>query len=747
MCPMCKKELESAEMLQAHFQSDHESTKNFNNAAHCMKCKTEFKTLFNRPHECTVCAKIVCHTCSPHRWHVSCIPSHRNVNSKTMVRVCLDCVEATKKLHSLIEQGHSKDARKCFRENCTISFLNRSSAFADENNGRDQLTPLHLAAKSESVSTMKWLIEQHSCNPNVQSADKITPLEILIQKSNLDATLYLFSKGAQVEAVQLEKPLRKMLIKTMDRVFLLDPSTHMLKSKQVETRKDSRSSESEERNKNCPICENMFGMFRHSHPCCACGRNVCGSCSPNRWHESCLPADRNFNNKTYIRICKDCQDITKQFHEAIVNGDCKIVREMFREHSHRLYLSSCSAFIGENPKKQMFTPLHGAASSGSIEMLSFIVEENSCIMDIRTKCAGGSTPLETAAACGHFNAVMYLYKKGGDLNSIRSVRLVKCLLRAALKRLLMLMMTEDELKKIRSKMKNKMLEKSEMKKKKLPPAVPKVKPVDFMKKKKEEEEEKDGKKEKHAVKKKPPPLPIFRKKTEKVENVDTTLSSNIEPAKENEDEMTTNSTDKTEMKQVRRETIPPILPIATKKFEEEEEEDDDENEKHDPFESQFSKSSAISSLGSMFMGEDIENNDSLFDMFDDLTPDVPSTRQLTPTSNNEPTRHRILRHHKSSSLPDPCVVCGSNQDTFDCPRVDCVDKTLGRLSLTFCYACTRSCAICGEKIGRQSCTAFTRSEIEELEEASGKGEKAWSSLSLFCSEACVENFAHGCGDE
>ena len=141
----------------------------------------------------------------------------------------------------------------------------------------------------------------------------------------------------------------------------------------------------------------------------------------------------------------------------------------------------------------------------------------------------------------------------------------------------------------------------------------------------------------------------------------------------------------------------------------------------------------------MFIGEDIEADD-MFDMFDDLTPDVPSARHLTPL---QPSRR--LKSH-SSSMPDACDVCGSNQDTFDAPRVDCVDKTLGRLSLTFCFACTRSCANCSQKIGRKQCTAFT-STIEDLEDASGKGPSVWSSLSLFCSEDCMKKFSEDDGDD
>ena len=118
----------------------------------------------------------------------------------------------------------------------------------------------------------------------------------------------------------------------------------------------------------------------------------------------------------------------------------------------------------------------------------------------------------------------------------------------------------------------------------------------------------------------------------------------------------------------------------------------------------------------------------------------------TPTSKEPPSRRIRLARHHSSSMPDPCDVCGSNQDTFDALRVDCVDRTLGRLSLTFCFGCTRFCQTCNQKIGRQHCTAFT-SRIEDLEDASGKGAVVWNSLSLFCSEDCMKKFScDGDGD-
>ena len=694
VCPACKTSLASAELLQAHFQSQCGKVKESEEVERCQRCKSEFGTLIRRPHECTVCAKIVCHKCSPNRWHVSCIPAHRNVNSKTMCRVCLDCEESTKKLHDLILRGQTQEARECFRENCTTTFLNRSSAFADETKGKDKMTPLHLAARSGKVEIMKWLVEEHGCDPKVMSvAEKITPLEIVIEQSNLDAVLYLFAKGARVEVVRPEKSLRKMLIDTMDRVFLLDISTQMRNAKQVATASTPTCND-EEDEKKCPICSNTFGIFRRSHTCCACSRMVCGKCSPHRWHEMCLPADRNVNNKTYVRICSECHETTKQFHQAIVSGDCDQARKLYGENSHKLYLSSRSAFIGDNPKKQMFTPLHGAASSGSVEMLSFIVEENSCFQDIRTKCGGGSTPLETAAACGHFRACMYLYKKGGDLNSIRSVRLVKCLLRAALKRLLMLMMSESELRRIRSRKaeKKKKEEKSQLpkEKKKLPPTIPKGRLRHLMKKKDETETEKKKTKKKVL----PPPLP---------------------PKKSDE-----KASKEEEFSQEEEESIPSPLPIATTN---KVDCDDD-----DPFESNHK------SMASMFIGEDIEDDDMFFDMFDDLTPDAPAER----TS-------RRLKHHHSSSMPDACMCCGSNQDTFDAPRVDCVDKTLGRLSIIICFACTRSCANCSQKIGRKQCTAFT-STIEDVEDVVGKGPSVWNSISLFCSEECMKKFSEDDGD-
>ncbi len=735
VCPVCKIKCKSSVLLQAHFQEIHMKDLNEereDNAEKCEKCNIEFGALMNRKHECTVCAKIVCHKCSPQRWHVSCIPAHRNVNSKKMVRVCKDCVSVTRKLHEYISEGETEKARQCFREHSSIVFLNHTSPFADDSNGTKQLTPLHVAARSGCVETIQWLIEQHGCDPKCQSGvDKITALEIAIENQDLDAALFLFSKGACVESVRPENALRKMLAETMDRVFLLDPSTH-LQTKRIEPN-ISKDSTMECDEKRCNICINAFGMFRSGHECCACTRMVCGTCAPNRWHESCVPKDQNFNNKKYVRICMECHRITEKFHNAICEADTTTARNLLREHSNKLFLSCRSAFIGDNPSKQRFTPLHGAASSGSIEMLSFIVDENGCLMDIRTKCAGGSTPLETAAQCGHFNSVMYLYKKGGNLRSIRSVRLVKCLLRNALKRLLMLMRSEIELKIVKE---NKISSSDhQMKKKKQPPAIPKIRPADFVKKKKnnaktspppitkvaKKKNVKSGSSEiidevvktKHTscmMKKKPPPLPkIVGSRTNKLKE--------LEEREEKEEEKLPS--------RLAPQTIPPVLNIRSKN---DILESSMTTTSDDPFSSCLSN---ISQIGSMFLGELVDDG---FDMFDDLTPDVPSTRLKSPM--NDASSRVILRHRKSSSLPDPCDVCGSNQDTFDAPKIDCVDSSLGRMSLTFCFHCERKCLNCSKVIGRENLTAYT-SKVEELEKASGKGKKTWNTLYLFCSEECM----------
>lgn len=127
--------------------------------------------------------------------------------------------------------------------------------------------------------------------------------------------------------------------------------------------------------------------------------------------------------------------MTGVLHDAIRRGDVDTAKDIYEKNRTKLFLSCCSNFIGPKPKTQCFYPIHAAASArrGGVPMLRWLVEEHNC--DVHVLCSDGSSPMETAAACGQIESVMYLFGKGASLESIRPERLVRYALSEALERM------------------------------------------------------------------------------------------------------------------------------------------------------------------------------------------------------------------------------------------------------------------------------------------------------------------------
>lgn len=241
-----------------------------------------------RPHECTVCADVVCNDCSPHRWHKSCIPDHRNVNDKTMVRVCSKCHAFNQDIHMAISEGNLKYARSSFREHCEHVFLSRSSAYASsklggidspDDHGRHKWTPLHLAAASNSLETVRWLVEDHRCPLDSKCDDEgeYTPLSLAAKLGRFNIVFYLARRGASCEAIRETRVLRNLLRAAMDQAFLFEQPTTTTAASNVDRRSNEKNEETcldEKKNAACVHCDRAFGLFRRQYRCDVCASPV-----------------------------------------------------------------------------------------------------------------------------------------------------------------------------------------------------------------------------------------------------------------------------------------------------------------------------------------------------------------------------------------------------------------------------------------------------------------------------------------
>ncbi|MBF0316286.1 MAG: ankyrin repeat domain-containing protein [Oligoflexia bacterium] len=76
-------------------------------------------------------------------------------------------------------------------------------------------------------------------------------------------------------------------------------------------------------------------------------------------------------------------------------------------------LKEKGADLNQKDSVSGWTPLHGAAYTGQLDVVEYLVSEGA---DINTIHANGVTPLNSAAYAGHLNVVKHLMNKGADMN-------------------------------------------------------------------------------------------------------------------------------------------------------------------------------------------------------------------------------------------------------------------------------------------------------------------------------------------
>ncbi|CAN0093409.1 unnamed protein product, partial [Phaeothamnion confervicola] len=124
----------------------------------------------------------------------------------------------------------------------------------------------------------------------------------------------------------------------------------------------------------CSVCRGHYGLLtRRRHHCRNCGRYVCSNCSDRQWPAAMLPftymADKNDRK---ARVCDTCHVSMEDFRSALLRGDEVAARTLYSRGCINL---RCPYTIYDNE-----LPLHCAAKSGSIPLLSWLLEDRHCPM-------------------------------------------------------------------------------------------------------------------------------------------------------------------------------------------------------------------------------------------------------------------------------------------------------------------------------------------------------------------------------
>ena len=246
-----------------------------------------------------------------------------------------------------------------------ISLFLKHGASPNIMNERGQ-TPIHLFLHNKVLrrhhmyhQMLHWMM-CHGGNPNVQSLNGCTPLHLAIYHQDLESSLQLLDKGAQLHFIW-KKPSRwsqHWSDKASNEVCCLDMVEddewryHMFSAINEEQKwAQSRA--------NCMLCKKKFGPFGigRQHHCRHCGSVICASCSPNQLGNAYFPSSFlsiHSMKQSVHRVCIMCEKIL-----VSRNYECSIMgREVFAIHNENdediSFLETDSTFDGPENLSSIF---------------------------------------------------------------------------------------------------------------------------------------------------------------------------------------------------------------------------------------------------------------------------------------------------------------------------------------------------------------------------------------------------------
>lgn len=144
----------------------------------------------------------------------------------------------------------------------------------------------------------------------------------------------------------------------------------------------------------CHICSSRFALLRRPSHCRNCGVVVCKECSVS-WPSKMIPDTYNIKKENSVNICRSCDWLSSNFRLALLQGSQDRAVALHAAGNINLH-----APFG-NVKGELLYPVHCAVLGGSLSLLKWLVDENSCpIKSLRvsgSRESGGSyTPVVTS---------------------------------------------------------------------------------------------------------------------------------------------------------------------------------------------------------------------------------------------------------------------------------------------------------------------------------------------------------------
>lgn len=132
-------------------------------------------------------------------------------------------------------------------------------------------------------------------------------------------------------------------------------------------------------NPSCEMCDSKFSMFRRPSHCRNCGICICNNCSVN-WTKANMPDTYNMKNENYVKVCRSCNTLSKQFKDALLSANYEHAQVLYNTGNINLRCPFMKAKGGE-----AMLPIHCAAEGGSLILLKWLVDVHFCpIKRIRT---------------------------------------------------------------------------------------------------------------------------------------------------------------------------------------------------------------------------------------------------------------------------------------------------------------------------------------------------------------------------
>ncbi|GAX25275.1 hypothetical protein FisN_5Lh359 [Fistulifera solaris] len=126
-----------------------------------------------------------------------------------------------------------------------------------------------------------------------------------------------------------------------------------------------------EKGPHCHICNSKFALLRRPCHCRNCGVVVCKECSVN-WPSKMIPDTYNIKKESSVNVCGSCDWLSSNFRLALLKGNQDRAVALHATGNINLH-----APFG-NVKGELLYPVHSAVLGGSLPLLKWLVDDNSC---------------------------------------------------------------------------------------------------------------------------------------------------------------------------------------------------------------------------------------------------------------------------------------------------------------------------------------------------------------------------------